>query len=139
MEKILSKKIGINIYNKKIKDIEDTKFELKKDLINSNDNNYQSEDNININDENNDENEEKKATTSIKFYDFFVHLFYSKCCGYSKKHSLIDSYNNIITKYMTFDNLFYNQIRLENLLKDYKWNDPQYEFKEKNDSLLELT
>jgi hypothetical protein len=40
---------------------------------------------------------------------------------------------------MTFDNLFYNQIRLENLLKDYKWNDPQYEFKEKNDSLLELT
>ena len=139
VEKILSKKIGINIYNKKIKDIEDTKFELKKDLINSNDNNYQSEDNININDENNDENEEKKATTSIKFYDFFVHLFYSKCCGYSKKHSLIDSYNNIIAKYMTFDNLFYNQIRLENLLKDYKWNDPQYEFKEKNDSLLELT
>ena len=40
---------------------------------------------------------------------------------------------------MTFENLFYNQIRLENLLKDYKWNDKQYEFKEKNDLLLELS
>ena len=141
VENILSKKMGINIYNKKIKDIEDPKFELKTDLIDNNDNNFQSDDNINNNDENEDENDKKKITNRpiMRFYDFCVHLFYFKCCGYSKKQTLIDSYNNIIAKYMTFENLFYNQIRLENLLKDYKWNDTQYEFKEKNDLLLELT
>ncbi len=141
VENILSKKMGINIYNKKIKDIEDPKFELKTDLIDNNDNNFQSDDNINNNDENEDENDKKKITNRpiMRFYDFCVHLFYFKCCGYSKKQTLIDSYNNIIAKYMTFENLFYNQIRLENLLKDYKWNDKQYEFKEKNDLLLELT
>jgi hypothetical protein len=141
VENILSKKMGINIYNKKIKDIEDPKFELKTDLIDNNDNNFQSDDNINNNDENEDENDKKKITNRpiMRFYDFCVHLFYFKCCGYSKKQALIDSYNNIIAKYMTFENLFYNQIRLENLLKDYKWNDKQYEFKEKNDLLLELT
>jgi hypothetical protein len=60
VENILSKKMGINIYNKKIKDIEDPKFELKTDLIDNNDNNFQSEDNINNNDENEDENDKKK-------------------------------------------------------------------------------
>ena len=52
--------MGINIYNKKIKDIEDPKFELKTVLIDNNDNNFQSEDNINNNDENEDENDKKK-------------------------------------------------------------------------------
>ena len=39
---------------------------------------------------------------------------------------------------MTIENIFYNQIRFENLLKDYKWNNPQYDFKEKNEFILEL-
>ena len=29
-------------------------------------------------------------------------------------------------------------MKLENLWNDYKWNNPQYEFKEKNDLMLNL-
>ena len=44
----------------------------------------------------------------------------------------------MVAKYLTVENLLYNQIRLENLLKDYKWNNPQYDTQEKNDFILEL-
>ena len=140
VENILSKKMKININNNRIKDIEDTKIELKNDLIENNDNNNLNDDNENINDENSNKNEKKKSMNlpNFRFYDFLVHLFYFKCCGHSKKQALIDSYNNIIAKFMTIENIFYNQIRFENLLKDYKWNNPQYEFKEKNEFILEL-
>ena len=139
VENILSKKMRININNNRIKDIEDTKIELKNDLIENNDNNNLNDDNDNIDDENN-KNEKKKSINLpiFRFYDFLVHLFYFKCCGHSKKQALIDSYNNIIAKFMTIENIFYNQIRFENLLKDYKWNNPQYDFKEKNEFILEL-
>ena len=139
VENILSKKMRININNNRIKDIEDTKIELKNDLIENNDNNNLNDDNDNIDDDNN-KNEKKKSINLpiFRFYDFLVHLFYFKCCGHSKKQALIDSYNNIIAKFMTIENIFYNQIRFENLLKDYKWNNPQYDFKEKNEFILEL-
>ena len=139
VENILSKKMKININNNRIKDIEDTKIELKNDLIENNDNNNLNDDNDNIDDDNN-KNEKKKSINLpiFRFYDFLVHLFYFKCCGHSKKQALIDSYNNIIAKFMTIENIFYNQIRFENLLKDYKWNNPQYDFKEKNEFILEL-
>ena len=55
---------------------------------------------------------------------FLVHEFYFKCFGPSKKQAFIDSCNDVIAKYTTVENLIYNQIRLENLLKDYKWNNP---------------
>ena len=32
--------------------------------------------------------------------------------------------NNILAKYFSIENLVYNQFMLENLLKDYKWNNP---------------
>ena len=74
----------------------------------------------------------------MKFYDFCIHQFYFKCFGHSIKQSLIESCNDIVSKYMTIESLLYNQIKLENLLKDYKWNNPQYEINEKHDFLLEL-
>ena len=69
---------------------------------------------------------------------FLVHEFYFKCFGPSKKQAFIDSCNDVIAKYTTVENLIYNQIRLENLFKDYKWNNPQYEIQEKNDFIFEL-
>ena len=74
----------------------------------------------------------------MRFYDFLIHAFYSKCCGHSKKQSLIDPCNDIVAKYTTIENLIYNQIRLENLLKDYKWNNQQHEYQEENGFIQEL-
>ena len=95
-------------------------MELKDNLI---ENDSQSEEKEKIDEENNsNENKDnKKGSISLpfmKFYDFLIHAFYSKCCGHSKKQSLIDSCNDIVAKYTTIENLSYNQIRRENLLKD---------------------
>ena len=59
-------------------------------------------------------------------------MFYCKFCGHSNKKALIDSYNGVVAKYITIEKIIYNQMKLENLWKDYKWNNPAYEIKKKN-------
>ena len=75
----------------------------------------------------NEENIPDYSDNSLKklhFYDFFYNNIYSKCCGKNKNQELINNANEIIYKYLSIDSLLYNQIKLENLFKDYKWNDP---------------
>ena len=137
VETILSKKMKLNIDNK-IDDNEEIKIDLKGNLlINDIDEKDKIDEEKNI-----DEDDVKKKCSInlpfMRFYDFLVHQFYFKCFGPSKKQAFIDSCNNVIAKYMTVENLIYNQIRLENLLKDYRWNNQQYEIQEKNDFIYEL-
>ena len=40
------------------------------------------------------------------------------------RQKIIQKCNEIISKYYSIENLLYNQIKLENLYKDYKWNNP---------------
>ena len=104
------------------------------------------EDNVINGDDSDDtieEENEKMRSSSLnlsvpKFIDFLVHKFYSKCCGYSSKHILINSCNDIVAKYTTIENILYNQMKLECLWKDYKWNNPQFQKKDKEDLLLDL-
>ena len=137
VETILSKKMKLNIDNK-IDDNEEIKIDLKGNLlINDVDEKDKIDEEKNID----EDNVKKKGSINLpfmRFYDFLVHQFYFKCFGPSKKQSLIDSCNDIIAKYTTVENLIYNQIRLENLLKDYRWNNQQYEIQEKNDFIYEL-
>ena len=44
----------------------------------------------------------------------------------------------MVSKYITIESIIYNQIRLDNLLKDYKWNNPQYESNQKDEFILGL-
>ena len=140
VETILSKKMRLNI-NNKIEEKDELKIELKTDLI-DNDDNQVFEKEKTDEEKNIDEDKEKKKGSInlpfMRFYDFLVHEFYFKCFGPSKKQAFIDSCNDVIARYTTVENLIYNQIRLENLLKDYKWNNPQYEIQEKNDFIFEL-
>ena len=130
----------INIDNK-IEDKEELKIELKSDLLDSNEEEDKEKEKIDLEKKLNDDLP-KKGTIYLpfmRFYDFLFHQFYFKCCfGPSNKQAFIDSCNGVVAKYLTVENLLYNQIRLENLLKDYKWNNPQYDTQEKNDFLLEL-
>ena len=41
-----------------------------------------------------------------------------------QKHEIINICNSILFKYTSVEVILYNQIIFENLLKDYKWNDP---------------
>ena len=148
IENILTKKMNININNisNKIEDEDDekTKVELKADLIDNKTEEKENIDKIDIKENKEVEEKEKKRLTenlelpSPKVYDFLFHELYFKCFGPSSKQALIDSCNDIVAKYTTIENLLYNQIKLEYLWKDYKWNNPQNEIKQKEDLIMNL-
>ena len=142
VENILSKKLRINI-NQTLEDKEESKIELKTDLNDNNDQDEEKEkeaiDDINNTDEvHSDKNIKAIKLPLMRFYDFLVHKLYFKCFGHSNKHALIESCNDVLKRYISIENLIYNQIRLESLFKDYKWNNPLYDLHEKNDFLIQL-
>ena len=91
-----------------------------------------------IEEENEKNSAEKLDLPSLKFFDFIINKFYFKFFGYSSKQSLINSCNDIVAKFVSIEKIVYNQMKLENLWNDYKWNNPQYEIKEKSDLMLNL-
>jgi hypothetical protein len=74
----------------------------------------------------------------LHFYDFFFNNIYFKCCKRIKNQDIIDNINDIIYKYLSIDALLYNQIKLENLFKDYKWNNPLIDSIQKNKMVNKL-
>ena len=54
------------------------------------------------------------------------------------KQNLISSCNDLVAKYITIESILYNQMRLEYLWKDYKWNNPENERNQKDGLLLDL-
>ena len=141
LENILTKKMRININDKSQEVNEKEKIELKTDLI---ENQLEEIEQINIDENIKDENTKKKESYENldlplpKFFDFLFHKLYFKCFGLSSKQALIDSCNDIVAKYVTIENILYNQLKLEYLWKDYKWNNPQYEIRQKDDLILDL-
>ena len=130
VEKILSKINSRNINNK---------IDIKKEenVINRDSSQTQSllnnseEDNINIKKvdntkenlikENIDEN--GNILPKIKFIDFLKNNLYSCICFKSKPKTIISKCEELISNYYSMEYIIYNQMILENLLKDYKWND----------------
>ena len=92
-------------------------------------------------DEDNIENEDDKIITKLpklRFFDFFFNNIYSKCCVYIKRQKLIDSCDNILYKYYSIENILYNQILFDNLIKDYHWNNPNLKSIHKNELIKGL-
>ena len=87
----------------------------------SNDNNN------NITNKIEDKNDEKDGNFSLKgvyFIHFLFKHFNFKNKKMKNKIEIINICNDIIFKYISIENILYNQIIFENLLKDYKWNEP---------------
>lgn len=70
-------------------------------------------------------NKDTRILPKLHFYDFIFNNIYSKKCFLSKKQEIINTCNEIIAEYFTIDNIIYNQMKLENLFRDYKWNNPE--------------
>ena len=147
VEKILSncakpyneEKIGeIELTNKIIHDLDDD----KKDTL------------LNINEKDEKDNKyeinnikEDKITTDTKslfklpkfrFYNFiYNNIYYEKWCT-SSIQEIISSCKDIISKYYSIDAVIYNQLRLENLFRDYKWNNPKLNSIENNDLIFKI-
>ena len=136
MENILSKQRGKLFYEKKQTNVEDNLLD-NDSFIELNDNTINGDDNSLIDDikikeniiENtkNTEHKEHRILPKKTFLDFILNSFY--CCSensfISDRQQIICDCNKIILKHYSIENILYNQFLLENLLVDYKWNDPQ--------------
>ena len=88
-----------------------------------------------------EENNQEHSSIPLKqlhFYDYFFNNVYSKCCRKIQNQELINISNEIIYKYLSIDSLLYNQIKLENLFKDYKWNNPELNGIQNNNMINKL-
>ena len=72
------------------------------------------------------------------FYDFLYNNVYFDCCKPSTTQGVISACNDLISKYYSIDAVIYNQLRLENLFRDYKWNNPQLNCIGNNDILAQI-
>jgi len=148
IEKILSKERRIKKYlHKDIStdknDDKNKQIELidnidKADYLLDKDNNLEIKDIIDENKNNEIENEERNIP-KLRFIDFLMNNIYcQKCCNVSNRQQIISSCNNLVSKYYTIEDIIYNQMKLENLLKDYKWNDPNLKYIENNEFIVQL-
>ena len=93
------------------------------------------EDNKELIDEN---KEDYDRLPKLRFVDFiFNNLYNGKLCKINRQ-KIIQKCNEIISKYYSIENLLYNQIKLENLYKDYKWNNPSLNKFCNNELIIQL-
>ena len=94
------------------------------------------------NEENKDKNivteNKSKILPKLSFFDFYFNNFYFKCCKRKKKQDILDLCNSIKFKYISIDSVIYDLIRLENLFKDYKWNNSELYSLENNELIKKL-
>lgn len=152
IQKVLSKEKKMN--KNRNKDISEEKDDKKKhiELIDSsgksealieNSSNLEEKEKINedkkYNEGINFEEDDERTIPQLRFIDFMTNSFYSeKCCKSSNRQQIISSCNDLVAKYYTIEDIIYNQIKIENLLKDYKWNDPKLKNIENNECIIEL-
>ena len=88
-------------------------------------------------------NEEAKDESDLKFpklsfISFIFNTIYCRNCCNMKNQKLINKCSDIISKYYSIENIIKNQIQLENLLKDYNWNDSKLKNIESNELIKNL-
>jgi hypothetical protein len=84
-----------------------------------------------------DNEEDYIKLPKLKFYEYIFNNVYSKCCKMNNQ-KIISKCNEIISKYYSIEHILYNQLKLENLFKDYKWNDPALNNFENNELIIDL-
>ena len=85
----------------------------------------------------NNKHYEEIKLPKFRFYEYLYHNIYSGCCEINRQ-KIISKCNEIIANYYSIEYIIYNQIKLENLFKDYKWNDPELNCYENNNLIIDL-
>ena len=102
-------------------------------IVDDNEEEEENNNTYNINEQN-----EFKIHSKFHFYDFLFNNFYFKKCCNSNKQNFVETCNEIVSRYNSVDYILYNQIKLENLFKDYKWNDPKLNDINNNQLIMDL-
>ena len=111
----------------------------KSENSSSNNNKEGSECPMNDKEDKDDESENSSLELpKLPFVDFvFNNFFLNKLCS-SNKQKLISLCSKIIYKYYSIEHILFNLMKLENLLTDYKWNNPKLMNIQNNKTILEL-
>ena len=146
IEKILHNDKPIN--KKKPANIELTISNKDDSLLDENNKNINNDDeeenknfvneNLIYNFETEKEDEEKRIIPKFRFIDFLYNNIYCNTKCNNNKQKIISKCNEIINKYYSIDMILYNQIKMENLLKDYKWNNPDLSNTNNNELIIQL-
>ena len=128
--------------NKKV--FQEIKLAISSDFLIDNDKEKEinevneSDENINVSDDEL-ENNSKINLPKLSFFSYIFSFFYCQNCRHRLKNQiLISKCNEIVSKYYSIDNIIYNQMRFELMLKDYKWNEPKYKISENNELVVNL-
>ena len=124
---------AINDLNKEENLIDEKKVE--QDVLGINDENGNDDDKIIIN---KDFDLDNKEFPNFNLFDFLFNFVYDGKCCKKKTKKLIEKCNEIIAKYNSLESIIFNQIKIESLLKDYRWNDPGLNNFDNNDLIIQL-
>ena len=85
-----------------------------------------------------DKNKTQVEIPKLGFLDYYINNIY--CCykSHNNNQEIINICNEIISKYYSIDYIIYNILKLENLFKDYKWNNPSLTNIENNEIFMKL-
>ena len=72
----------------------------------------------------------------LSFSSFLLNDF--NYCNTIKGKETLNICSDILAKYSSIEILLYNQMMFENLMKDYKWNNPQLSSLENNEFIIKL-
>ena len=92
---------------------------------------------------NNEENSDIKLENTeelrkFSFFQFFQNNIYRKSCCDINEQEIIGLINEITVNYLSVDLILYNQIMIENLLKDYHWNNVKLKDINNNEDIIKL-
>ena len=119
----------------------------KQEPLNINLSNSENVDENGIDYENKSQPEENVGQTDINFPEklsccsFVFNCFYSEYCqNYCDKKNqiLISKCGDIISEYYSVEKIIYNQLLMENLIEDYKWNNIKLKNIRENKSIISL-
>ena len=79
-----------------------------------------------------------KEMPKLNFFDFIFNGLIFGECNKSPNQDIIKTCNEILYRYISIENILYNQMMFEKLLQDYKWNDPKLNIIDNNDLILKL-
>ena len=115
----------------------------KQEPLNINLSNSENVDENGIDYENKSQPEENVGQTDINFPEklsccsFVFNCFFCGCCN-KKNQILISKCGDIISEYYSVEKIIYNQLLMENLIEDYKWNNIKLKNIRENKSIISL-
>jgi hypothetical protein len=128
IDRILSTKdISMAKISKKNEDTKPPLLTELKEIDEENANEYENEKKDKLIEAKKVEENKQSILPKYHFFDFICNLF-SCCFKNNNAQKCISACNEIREKYYSIENILYNQFMMENLLKDYKWNNPDLKF-----------